>query len=170
MLSCMLMGLLNVENSKLKKKFILISVRLCVCAQLCLILCNSMDCSLQAPLSMGFSRQEYWRGCHFLLQGIFLAQGLNPCLLCLLRWQEYSLPLAPAVKPHPTSTGKYPQGTCDICVENYWYSPLLSRVKFFLPDLGYFRRVCKLFCFSQSSLFSSSLRLVWYTLLHNFQK
>ena len=24
----------------------------------------------QAPLSMGFPRQEYWRGCHFLLQGL----------------------------------------------------------------------------------------------------
>ena len=23
----------------------------------------------QAPLSMELSRQEYWRGCHFLLQG-----------------------------------------------------------------------------------------------------
>ena len=28
-----------------------------------------MDCSPQAPLSMGFSRQEYWLSCHFLLQG-----------------------------------------------------------------------------------------------------
>ena len=35
----------------------------------------------QALLSMGFPRQEYWSGCHFLLQGIFLDQGLNPCLL-----------------------------------------------------------------------------------------
>ena len=35
----------------------------------------------QAPLSMGFSRQEYWSGLHFLLQGIFPTQGLNPCLL-----------------------------------------------------------------------------------------
>ena len=26
-------------------------------------------------------------GYHFLLQGIFLTQGLNPCLLCLLHWQ-----------------------------------------------------------------------------------
>ena len=26
---------------------------------------------------MGFSKQEYWSGCHFLLQGIFLTQGLN---------------------------------------------------------------------------------------------
>ena len=35
----------------------------------------------QAPLSMGFPRQKYWSGCHFLLQGIFLAQRLNLCLL-----------------------------------------------------------------------------------------
>ena len=40
----------------------------------------------QAPLSMGFSRQEYWSGLHFLLQGIFLIQGLILRLLCLLYW------------------------------------------------------------------------------------
>ena len=34
-------------------------------------------------------------GCHDLLQGIFLTQGLNPCLLCLLNWQLGSLLLAP---------------------------------------------------------------------------
>ena len=34
----------------------------------------------QAPRSMGCSRQEYWMGCHFLLQGIFPTQGLNPGL------------------------------------------------------------------------------------------
>ena len=32
-------------------------------------------------------------GCHFLLQGIFLTQGSNPCLLSLLHWQKGSLPL-----------------------------------------------------------------------------
>ena len=32
----------------------------------------------QAPLSMEFSRQEYWSSCHFLLQGILLTQGSNP--------------------------------------------------------------------------------------------
>ena len=26
---------------------------------------------------MEFSRQEYWSGFHFLLQGVFLTQGLN---------------------------------------------------------------------------------------------
>ena len=32
-------------------------------------------------------------GCHALLQGIFLTQGSDPCLLHLLRWQVDSLPL-----------------------------------------------------------------------------
>ena len=35
----------------------------------------------QAPLSMGFSRQEYWSGLPCLLQGIFLTQGSNPRLI-----------------------------------------------------------------------------------------
>ena len=35
----------------------------------------------QAPLSMEFSRQEYWRGCHSLLKGIFPTQGWKPGLL-----------------------------------------------------------------------------------------
>ena len=38
-------------------------------------------------------------GCHFLLQGIFLTQGSNPRLLCLLHWQMGSLPLVPPGKP-----------------------------------------------------------------------
>ena len=38
-------------------------------------------------------------GYHFLLQGIFLTQGSNLCLLCLLLWQVGSLPLAPPGKP-----------------------------------------------------------------------
>ena len=38
----------------------------------------------QAPLSMGFSRQECWSGLHFLLQGMLLTQGSKPLLLWLL--------------------------------------------------------------------------------------
>ena len=34
-----------------------------------------------------------------LLQGIFLIQGSNPHLLCLLQWQAGSLPLVPPGKP-----------------------------------------------------------------------
>ena len=48
----------------------------------------------QAPLSMGFSRQEPWSGL-----GIFPTQGSNWCLLHFLHWQAGSLPLAPLGSP-----------------------------------------------------------------------
>ena len=50
-------------------------------SQSCLTLCHPMDCSRQAPLSKEFSRPEYWSGWCFLLQGIFLSEGLNLGLL-----------------------------------------------------------------------------------------
>ena len=53
----------------------------------------------QAPLSMGFSREEYWSGLPSLLQGIFPTQGWHLHLLCLLYWQAGSLPLMPPGKP-----------------------------------------------------------------------
>ena len=37
-------------------------LQICGYAQSCLTLCDSTDCSLQGPLSMGFPRQEYWSG------------------------------------------------------------------------------------------------------------
>ena len=45
----------------------------------------------QAPLSMGFSRQEYWSGCHALFKGIFPTQGWNLHLLRLrhCKWILY---------------------------------------------------------------------------------
>ena len=43
-------------------------------------------------------------GCYALLQGIFLTQGLNPCLLHLLHWQAGSLPLATPGKPRKSQT------------------------------------------------------------------
>ena len=67
--------------------------------QLCLTLVTLWTVVLQAPLSMGFSRQEYWSGCHAFLQGIFPIQGLNPCLLCLLHWHVGSLPPEQPGKP-----------------------------------------------------------------------
>ena len=53
----------------------------------------------RAPLSMGFSRQEYWSGLLALLQAIFPTQGSNPCLFHLLHWQVGSLLLAPPYLP-----------------------------------------------------------------------
>ena len=48
----------------------------------------------KTPLSKGFYSKNTRVDCHFLLQGIFLTQGSNPHLLCLLHGQVDSLPLA----------------------------------------------------------------------------
>ena len=69
-------------------------------------LCDPMDCSDPVDCSLsGFSvhgdspGKNTIVGCHVLPQGIFPIQGLNPHLLCLLHWQEDSLPLASPGKP-----------------------------------------------------------------------
>ena len=49
----------------------------------------------QAPLSMGYFRQEYWSALPYPPPGDLLTQALNPCLSCLLHWQVGSSPLAP---------------------------------------------------------------------------
>ena len=128
-----------------------------VCMHLCVLshysrvqlLATLWTVAHQAPLSMGFSRQENWSGLSFpppgegkcfpfspswrwerlstpvfwpgefnglyspwgckesdmterlsLLQRIFLTQGSNPHLLCLLQWQVGSLPQGPPGKPY----------------------------------------------------------------------
>ena len=60
-------------------------------------LCDPMDCSLPGSSVYGIPQTRIleWVA---LLQGIFLTQGLNSCLLCLLHWQVGSLPLAPPLK------------------------------------------------------------------------
>ena len=47
---------------------------------------------------------------HSLLQGIFLTQGLNPCLFCLLSWQVGSLPLGPQIG----AISFYPMRVCSV--------------------------------------------------------
>ena len=46
--------------------------------QSCPTLCNPKDCSRQAPLSMGFSRQEYWNGLPFPPPGDLPVPGIKP--------------------------------------------------------------------------------------------
>ena len=53
----------------------------------------------QPPLSWDFPGKNIGVDCRSLLQGIFLTQGSNPHLLCLLHWQVNSLPLEPSGKP-----------------------------------------------------------------------
>ena len=75
----------------------------CVIAKLlqsCLTLCTTGTVSHQAPLSMGFSRQEYWSGLPCLPPGDISDPGIEPASLRVnLNWQVGSLPLAPPEKP-----------------------------------------------------------------------
>ena len=57
------------------------SLPLCVKVKVTDSLESQWTVAFQAPLSMEFSRQEYWVGFHSLLQGIFLTQESNPGLL-----------------------------------------------------------------------------------------
>ena len=66
-------------------------VRVCVCVCVCVCARSVMSSfailwivACRAPLSMEFPGKNSGVGCHFLLQGIFLTQGLNPHLLCHL--------------------------------------------------------------------------------------
>ena len=47
----------------------------------------------QAPLSMGFSRQEYWSGLPFPPSGDLPNTGIKPTSLSHLHWQVDFLPL-----------------------------------------------------------------------------
>ena len=52
--------------------------------QSCPTLCDPMDWSSQAPLSVGFSRQEYWSGFPCLSPGDPPNPGIKPALLLSL--------------------------------------------------------------------------------------
>ena len=55
---------------------------------LCPILCDPSGLQPARLLCLrNFPGKNTGMGCHALLQGIFLTQGLNPHLLCLLHWQ-----------------------------------------------------------------------------------
>ena len=63
----------------------------CVHAQSCPTLCNTMDCiACQAPLSMGCPRQEYWSELPFPSPGDVPDSGIEPVSPV---WQAYSSPL-----------------------------------------------------------------------------
>ena len=70
-----------------KVKLICVCVCVCVCAkshQLCLTLCDLWTVARQAPLSMGFSRQEYWSGLPCPPPGDLPDPGIEPmsCISC----------------------------------------------------------------------------------------
>ena len=69
------------------------SAFVCVCAQLCLF-AALWTVACQTPLSMGFSRREYWNVFAISSSRNLPTQGSNQRLLCLLHWQAGSLLLS----------------------------------------------------------------------------
>ena len=63
-----------------------------------------MGCSPQAPLFMGFSRQEYWSGSPFPSTGDLADPGIEPMSPAL---QAYSLPSESPGKPHSSYNWLY---------------------------------------------------------------
>ena len=72
----------------------------------------------QAPLSLGFSRQEHW-SCHFLLQSIFSTRGSN---LGLLHQQAESL--LPEPLGSPTRQGYNRRGSNPLSRFSSLYLPV----------------------------------------------
>ena len=115
----------------------------------------------QAPLLIGFSRHGESRillqnteadteaGCHFLLQGIFLTQELN---LCLLHWQADSLLLSHQGSPWMYITCTY------ICIHTHLDS--------YFPGLT-FKILGKTFCLYKSKTayqrIIGGLPMSWFT-------
>ena len=65
----------------------------------------------QAPLSLGFPRQEYWSELPFTPSGNLPNPGLNLHLLGFLHWQVGTLPLAPPGKPLSSLQMNIPQSS-----------------------------------------------------------
>ena len=92
-------------------------VCMCVCVCVCVLsrissvlLFVTLTVAHQAPLSKGFSRQQYWSGLPSLPPGD-PDPRIKPAYLCLWHSQAGSLPLAPPGKPY-------------ICVYIYIYIPI----------------------------------------------
>ena len=116
----------------------------------------------QAPLSVGFSRQD-WVGCHVLLQGIFPTQGSNSHLLRLLHWQSGSLLLMPPGKPY-IQHRKYQLK--NLCILPAWlYCPVfhLSRPR----TLGRKASCLKQLTPSSSLYFRNSYAVLTWNLAYN---
>ena len=100
-----------------------------------------MDLARQAPLSMGFSRQEYGVGCHCLLQGIFPILGSNLGLLHC-RWILYHLSHQGSPDKgteNQLESSKYllpqDQGLAGTCTSGFGWGTGLRRVLLLSPQL-----------------------------------
>ena len=90
-------------------------------AQLCPTLATPWAVACQAPLSMGFLRQEYWSGLPCFPPGDLLDPGIELASLVYLHWEVSSLPLAPLGRPWKCwpRTTDLPSGR-ELCIFSFW--------------------------------------------------
>ena len=79
-------------------------------AQSCPTLCDPMDCSLSVPLSMEFSRQEYWSGLPFPTPGDLPGPEIKPASLA-----------SPALASKFFTTSATQEAQVCVCVYIYIY-------------------------------------------------
>ena len=82
---------------------------------------TSWTVARQAPLSMGFSRQEYWTGCHLLLQALLLPSSWPRENPHLPGWQADSLPLCHLGSPRGLLLYNYSHPL--VSAENWFQDP-----------------------------------------------
>ena len=100
----------NYSETNIPSNLIFFNLRICMVIVLCmcvlsrvqhLTLCDPI--ARRAPLSMEFSRQEYWNKLPFPTPGDLSNLGIEPMsLVHLLHWQTDSLPLSPLGSINPT--------------------------------------------------------------------
>ena len=96
----------------------------------CPTLCNPMDCSFRLFCPRDSPDKNVGVGSYFLLQGIFPAQGLNPCLLHSGRFFTDE----PLGKPHQTESD-----TKETFIMKYTYwTRSTSHLLYFLVYILYF--------------------------------
>ena len=101
--------------------------------QSCPTLCDLQTIAHQAPLSMGFSRQEDWSGLPYPLPGDLPNPGIKPISLAFPALLADSLPTEPPGKPISTLRPPKPVPTSS------WYQNVEKRTHrpvFWLPSLG----------------------------------
>ena len=83
--------------------------------------------ALQAPLSMRFSRQEYWSGLPFPPPGVFPHLGIEPAFPVAPELQVDSLLLGPPSKPSKSNSSPCNCGrtrTCNLLIQSQTSYPL----------------------------------------------
>ena len=122
---------------------------------LCLILSDPMGCvACQAPLSMEFSRREYWHGLPFPSPGDLPDSGIKPRSLAL---QADSLPSEPPGKPIT-----YKHMHRQTCIDRDRHFPrllLLNNNRIYLLVALYIRCFWWLFCFGYKHNFGDDFSI-----------